>query len=247
LAGVRSALVTGSSRGIGLGIAQRLATQGHALTIAGRDRQRLSDVASTLRGAGAPEVVVAAGDILDDGYLAELVSIHQTQFATLDTLIINAGAGSSGLLADFHLKRFDKQIAVNLRSAFIIIQTALPLLRVAAAANPNVGAKVVALASITGIYAEAELAAYGAAKAGLMSLCRSVNLEENQHGVAATAIAPGYVDTDMAQHIHDVIPAERMIRISDVVEVVDACLRMSRWAIVPEIVIARSGSTGVCA
>ncbi|WP_459976347.1 SDR family NAD(P)-dependent oxidoreductase, partial [Mycobacterium avium] len=109
-----SALITGSSRGIGFGIASRLAERGYALTVAGRDADRLADAALALEQLGAPEVVCAAGDVREDGYLADIVDAHQRRFLTLDALIVNAGAGSAGPLADFHVARFDKQIAVNL-------------------------------------------------------------------------------------------------------------------------------------
>jgi 3-oxoacyl-[acyl-carrier protein] reductase len=239
-----TALITGATRGIGLGIATRLAERGFGLTIAGRDGERLAEVATTLCQRGAQGVLVMPGDILDDDYLAELVTAHAARFGTLDALVTNAGAGSAGRLADFHPKRFDKQIAVNLRSAFVLIQHALPVLRGTAKGSAH-GAKIVAMASLTGVHAELELAAYGAAKAALISLCRSVNLEENANGVAATAVAPGYVDTDMSEFKHGVLAAADMITVGDVVEVVDMCLRLSRRSIVPEVVIARSGSRAV--
>jgi NAD(P)-dependent dehydrogenase (short-subunit alcohol dehydrogenase family) len=237
----RSALVTGSTRGIGFGIAARLAEQGYGLTVAGRDHTRVEEVVAVLRGRGAPDVVGRSGDVLDDEYLAGLVDAHVDRFAGMNALVVNAGAGSSGPVIDFHPKRFDKQIAVNLRSAFILIQHALPRLRLTAGGSAH-GAKIVAMASITGMHAEAELAAYGAAKAGLISLCRSINLEENANGVAATAVAPGYVDTDMAEFKHGVLAREDMITVDDVVEVVDMCLRLSKRAIVPEVAIARAGT-----
>jgi 3-oxoacyl-[acyl-carrier protein] reductase len=76
----RSALVTGASRGIGLGIALSLARRGHALTIAARDQERLEVVAADLRAAGASDVLPVAGDIADEVYLADLVGAHATRF-----------------------------------------------------------------------------------------------------------------------------------------------------------------------
>jgi NAD(P)-dependent dehydrogenase (short-subunit alcohol dehydrogenase family) len=240
-AGNAAVMITGASRGIGLGVASRLAQRGCALTIAGRTEERLQEVAAFLRQKGAPDVALLAGDILDDDYLKRLVAQHTERFGRMDALVTNAGAGSAGLLAEFHPKRFDKQVATNLRSAFVLVQAALPLLR-ATAQGGSWGAKVVAMASMTGVYAERELAAYGAAKAGLISLCRSINIEENANGIQATAVAPGYVDTDMSEFKHDVLSAGEMITIDDVVEVVDMCLRLSRRAVVAEVVITRSGS-----
>jgi short-subunit dehydrogenase len=236
--------VTGASRGIGLGIATRLAQRGYALTVAARDPHRLASVTEQLCAAGAREVQAVPGDIGDEGYLDDLVAQHAARFDQVDALVLNAGVGSAGALADFHPRRFDKQVTLNLRAPYVLLQQALPHLRKAAAANPSRGAKVVALSSITGVYAEPELAVYGATKAALTSLVRSVNREEAGNGVCATAICPAYVDTDMAAFVHDRIPADDMIEVGDVVEVVDACLRLSARAAVPEIVIARSRSDG---
>lgn len=205
-----SALVTGASRGIGLGIATRLAERGFATTISARDPERVDSVAKQLLAAGAPEVSAVAGDIGNESYLVDLVLAHADRFGTLDALILNAGVGSGGPLADYHPRRFDKQVALNMRAPFVLLQQALPLLRAAAAAEPDRGAKIVALASITGVYAEPDLSVYGATKAAVISLIQSVNREESGRGVCAMAIAPAYVDTDMAAYVHDRIAPEEV-------------------------------------
>jgi NAD(P)-dependent dehydrogenase (short-subunit alcohol dehydrogenase family) len=240
----RSALVTGASRGIGLGIATRLAEHGYGLTLGARDPERLGSVAQQLRKAGASDVQALAGDVADEAYLGDLVAAHAARFDLLDALILNAGVGSAGPLVEFHPRRFDKQVTVNLRAPFVLLQQAMPLLRRAAAQRPARGAKVVALCSITGVYAEPDLAVYGATKAALTSLVRSVNREESGNGVCATAISPAYVDTDMAAYVHERIPAETMLEVGDVVAMVDACLQLSARAAVAQIVMARSSSNG---
>ncbi|MFJ6263258.1 SDR family NAD(P)-dependent oxidoreductase [Rhodococcus erythropolis] len=238
-----SALITGASRGIGLGIATRLAEQGYDLTISARDPERLDAVARDLRAAGAKEVLVAAGDMADPTAVEQLVDAHADRFDTLNALVLNAGFGSSGSIAAYPMRRFDTTIDVNLRAPLSLLQRALPLLRSAAAADPARGSKVVALASITGVYAEAGLAVYGATKAALISLIETLNAEESAHGVTATAIAPAFVDTDMATWIHDRIPPETMIQVGDIVELVDALLRLSSCAVVPTIVVGRAGAS----
>ncbi|MFB1298566.1 SDR family oxidoreductase [Mycobacterium sp. pW049] len=239
----RSVLLTGASRGIGLAIGHRLAQQGFGLTLAGRDKHRLEEVARDLHAGGAADVAVAEGDVRDDTYLHALVETHRATFETMDALLLNAGAGAAGSLSEFHIKRFDKQISLNLRAPFLLVQNSLPLLR-ASARESERGGKVIAMASITGMHAEPELAGYGAAKAALISLCRSINAEENVNGVQATALAPGYVATSMSDFKHDVLPPEQMIPVSDVVEIVDALLRMTRRTVVSEIALVRSGISG---
>ncbi|MFE3546726.1 SDR family NAD(P)-dependent oxidoreductase [Nocardia sp. NPDC059177] len=238
----RSALISGASRGIGRGIAHRLAEQGYALTISARDADRLEVVAGELRAAGAPQVVPVAADMADEEGIARVVAAHADRHDSLSALILNAGVGTAGTLAESSMRRFDKTLAVNVRAPLQLIQGVLPLLRAGAAAEPARGAKVIALSSITGVYAEAGLAVYGAAKAALISLLATLNAEESGNGVTATALAPGYVDTEMSAWIHDRIPPETMLTVNDVVELVDAILRLSARAVVPDIVISRAGA-----
>src|SRR5690606_16011933 len=144
----------------------------------------------------------------------------------MDVLVLNAGVGTAGPIDSLPIRRLDRSIEVNLASTFILVQHSLPLLR-AAAAHPERGAKVIALSSITGVYAEPGLAAYGATKAGLISSMETLNSEESGRGVTATAISPGYVDTDMSAWVTESIPAHSMIPVSDVVAVVDMLLALS--------------------
>jgi 3-oxoacyl-[acyl-carrier protein] reductase len=238
-----SALVTGASRGIGLGVAMRLAEQGYGLTISARGEERLEKAAAQLREAGAAEVRAIAADLADPEAAAQVVAAHEKSFGTMRALILNAGVGTAGAIAEFPAHRFDKTLAVNLAAPFALLQSSLPLLRAAAAADPGRGAKVVALSSITGVYAEAGLAAYGATKAALISLVETLNLEESGNGVSASAIAPAYVDTDMSDWIKEKIPAETMLEVNDVVELVDALLKLSSRAVLPRLVLSRAGAS----
>ncbi|MGM7644974.1 SDR family NAD(P)-dependent oxidoreductase [Nocardia sp. JW2] len=240
----RSALISGASRGIGLGIAKHLAQQGYSLTITARDADRLRAVAAELRADGAAEVIVAAADMSDEEGVARVLGAHTDRFATMSALILNAGVGTAGPLAESSMRRFDKTIEVNVRAPIQLIQGALPLLRAGARENPGRGAKVIALSSITGVYAEAGLAVYGAAKAALISLLATLNAEESGNGVTATAIAPAYVDTEMSAWIHDQVPPDQMLAVNDIVEMVDALLRLSARAVVPTIVMSRAGTDG---
>lgn len=238
-----SALVTGATRGIGLGVATRLAEHGFSLTISARHTERLAEVAVQLREAGAKEVRTVAADLADPEAPARVIAGHAESFGSMKALILNAGVGTAGAIAEFPARRFGKTVAVNLNAPFALMQAALPLLRSGAAADPGGGAKVIALASIAGVYAEAGLAAYGATKAGLISLVETLNAEESGNGVTASAIAPGYVDTDMSDWIKDRIPADEMIEVSDVVELVDALLKLSSRAVLPRLVVSRAGAS----
>jgi 3-oxoacyl-[acyl-carrier protein] reductase len=237
-----SALVTGASRGIGRAIAERLATGGFDLTLSGRRLEPLREVASTLAAAGIKTATVPA-DMADEAAVRGLAHAHATQFGDMNLLVLCAGFGASGAIDGYPIRRFDQQVQVNMRAPLVLIQQSLPALRRAAASYPERGARIVALASLTALAPEPGLAAYAATKAALISLCQSVNAEESASGVAATAISPGYVDTEMSSWVRDRIDPADMIKAGDVAELVVALTRLSVRAVIPSIVIARRGET----
>jgi 3-oxoacyl-[acyl-carrier protein] reductase len=238
----RSALVTGASRGIGLEIANRLAGEGYDLTVSARRSEGLLEAADGLRDGGGVGVHPVVANLANDAEVSGIVSEHAARYGCLDLLVLNAGVGAVGQIAEMSAKNYVLVLNVNLKAQFLLIQQALPLLRKAAALDPRRGARVVALASITGVAAEPGLSAYGASKAGLISMCETLSLEESENGVSATAISPGYVATDMTSGMHDTVEEASMVPASDVAELVVALSRLSAKAVVPNIVISRAGS-----
>ena len=235
----RSALVTGASRGIGAAIADRFAADGWDLTISARGREALEKKAAELLERGAGRVEVLPADMTDADAISALGTAHAEAFGRFDALIVNAGMGSKGAIADLPVKRFDRLYEVNVRAPYILLQSVLPALR--ATAEAHGAAKVIAVASITGVYPEPELSAYGATKAALISLCETFNLEESRSGVSATTIAPGYVNTDMTDWLKDRIPADEMITADDIAVIAHSITQLSRYAVLPNVVITRPG------
>jgi short-subunit dehydrogenase len=137
----RTALVTGASRGIGLGVAEYLAEQNYSLTVTARDSTALSAVRRRLRRLGAGEVAAVAGDIADPAHHKRLITEHTARFDTMTALIPNDGVATAGDITDLPSHRLDKTVTVNLRGPFRLLQFALPALRAAAAAYPDRGAK----------------------------------------------------------------------------------------------------------
>ena len=242
-----SAVVTGASRGIGHGIALALAGRGWSLTLVARDPDRLEAAAASARSAGAASVRTVAADLADADAASVVLAAHAEEFGSVDAMVLAAGVGSAARLAGYPISRYDKQFALNTRAPFLLVSEGMPMLRAAAAARPSHGAKVVALASIGGVFAEPGLSVYGATKAALIALCRGVNAEESAGGVTATAIAPAYVDTDMTAWVHDTVPPETMIPVGDVVTAVLAVLDLSPRTVVNELVLSRAGTSGTSA
>ncbi len=223
----RAALVTGGSSGIGLAIARLLRDEGYGLTLVSRTPEKIEAAAAEL-GAFA-----VAANVADPDDCARAVTAHQEHFGRLDVLVNSAGVGIGGLVEDLDLKKLDMQLDINLRGLFLVTQAAIPMLREARG-------WIVNLASIAGTVPTPGLATYGATKAAVIALTRSLNAELDAAGVRAIAICPGFVDTPMAQWSG--LEKEEMIRPEDCAEVVRMCLRLSPAARIPQVVIERMGS-----
>ena len=223
----RAALVTGGSSGIGLAIARMLRDDGFELTLVSRRPERVEAAAEEL---GAVAVAADVGDAAD---CARLVAEHRERFGRLDVLVNSAGIGIAGTVEDLPAKHFDLQLGVNLRGLFLVTQAAIPLLR-------ESRGWIVNLASIAGTLPTPGLATYGATKAAVISLTRSLNEELDADGVRAVAICPGFVDTPMAQWSG--LAGDEMIQPEDCAEIVRMVLRLSPHARVPQVVIERAGS-----
>jgi NAD(P)-dependent dehydrogenase (short-subunit alcohol dehydrogenase family) len=223
---VKTALVTGGSSGIGLAIARALHGEGYGLTLAARKVERL-DAAGKELGAQTLSV-----DVRDEDACRGLVAAHVERFDGLDVLVNSAGVGIAGQIGDLATKAWDLQQDVNLRGTFLMTREALPHLRASRG-------YVVNLASIAGTIPTPGLAGYGASKAAVISLTRSLLREEAESGVRATALCPGFVDTPMTTWTG--LGAEEMIRPEDCAELVLSLLRLSPAARVPAIVVERAG------
>jgi NAD(P)-dependent dehydrogenase (short-subunit alcohol dehydrogenase family) len=223
----RAALVTGGSSGIGLAIARALHEEGFELTLVSRRAEKVGAAADSL---GA---LAVAANVAEEEDCRRIVAEHRDRFGRLDMLVNSAGVGVGGLIEDLPAKHLDLQLDVNLRGLFLVTQAAIPLLREAKG-------WIVNLASIAGTVPTPGLATYGATKAAVIALTRSLNAELDGDGVRAIALCPGFVDTPMAQWSG--IEPEEMIRPEDCAEVVRMCLRLSPNVRIPQVVMERAGS-----
>jgi NAD(P)-dependent dehydrogenase (short-subunit alcohol dehydrogenase family) len=224
---VRSALVTGGSSGIGLAIARMLREEGFELTLASRTREKVEAAAAGLGVAGTQ------ADLSSEEDCARIVADHRDRFGGLDLLVNSGGIGIAGTTEALVTKHVDLQLGVNLRGLLLVTREALPLLKASRGWVVNV-------ASIAGTTATPGLTVYGATKAAVIAVTRSMNAELEGDGVRAIALCPGFVDTAMASWSG--IPPAEMIRPEDCAEVVRMCLRLSPNARIPSVVIERMGA-----
>ncbi len=236
----RAALVTGASRGIGLAIAELLGQEGYGLTLTARKPDTLEQTAAALRDKGF-EVEHRAANMADEEGIREVVAAHRERFGRLDVLVNNAGVGIGAAASEHKTKHVDLQLDVNLRAIVLFYRECLELLRAAGAEHHN--ALVVNLASIAGKSPQPWLSVYSATKAAVVSYSQAMNKELNSDGIKSVAFCPGFVDTDMTEFVKGQVPAEEMIRPSDIAEALRFLLHVSPACVIPEIIFQRPGET----
>jgi short-subunit dehydrogenase len=236
----RAAIVTGASRGIGYALAEALGEEGFALTVSARKPEGIERAAEELRGKGF-EVEHLAANMADEAAIREVVQRHRDRYGRLDVLVNNAGVGIGALAAEHQTKFVDMQLGVNLRSIVLCYRECLDLLRAAGAQHRN--AWVVNMASMAGKSPQPWLSVYAATKAAVIAYTRAMNKEVAADGVKSVAFCPGFVDTDMSDFIKQTVPAEEMLRTSDIAEALRFVLRVSRACVIPEIVFERPGES----
>jgi 3-hydroxybutyrate dehydrogenase len=223
----RVAVVTGSTSGIGLGIAQALAGAGAAVMLNGFGTPEAIEAA--LDSVGGPAAYSPA-DVSSRAAIAEMIAATEERFGLVDILVNNAGIQHVAPVADFPPEKWDAVLAINLSSAFHAIGHALPLMR-----EKGFG-RIINIASAHGLVGSPYKSAYVAAKHGILGLTKVVALETAEEGITCNAICPGYVWTPLVeaqiegQAASHGIPRERVIR-----EVLLAQQPNKRFASVAEI------------
>jgi short-subunit dehydrogenase len=236
----RAAIVTGASRGIGLALAEALGEEGFSLTITARKPETIERAAQDL-GAKGVEVEYLAANMADEGAIREVVARHRERYGRLDVLVNNAGVGIGAQATEHQTKYVDMQLDVNLRAIIIFYREGLEMLRAAGAEHGN--ALVVNMASLAGKSPQPWLSVYAATKAAVVAYTQAMNKELGGDRVKSVAFCPGFVDTDMSEFIKGSVPAEEMLRTSDIAEALRFLLRVSPACVVPEIIFQRPGET----
>jgi 3-hydroxybutyrate dehydrogenase len=186
----KTALITGSTSGIGLGIAKALASQGANIVLNG-----FGDVEGPKAEVAAlgVRVVYHGADMSKPAEIAAMMKFAAAEFGQVDILVNNAGIQHVAKIENFPVDRWDAIIAINMSSAFHATRLALPAMKTA-----NWG-RIINVASIHGLVGSAEKSAYVAAKHGVVGLTKVTALENATSGVTCNAICPGWVLTPLVQ------------------------------------------------
>ena len=183
----RTALVTGSTRGIGRAIAEALAGAGARVAVVGRDQAKAAEAAAAI-GGGAQGF---AADVGDPASITALVENVEKAFGQIDILVNNAGLTRDNILFRIKDDDWDTVLDANLRGAFLAIRaTSRGMIK-------RRWGRIINIASIVGITGNKGQANYAASKAGLIGLTKSVAKELGSRNVLVNAVAPGFIETDM--------------------------------------------------
>jgi len=225
------ALVTGSTSGIGLGIARSFASAGASVVINGFGKpEEIRDAIGTLQNETGAKAIYSAADMTKPDEIAGMVNLALEAFGRLDILVNNAGIFHVGPVDQVPVDKWDAVLAVNLSSAFHTTRHALPAMR------RQGGGRIINIASALGLVGLPLTSAYAAAKHGIVGLTRVVALETAEQNITCNAICPGNVWTPLAEaHIADQIQARGLPREEVIRNILLAEQPNKRFAMVEEI------------
>ncbi len=194
MAQAKTAIVTGSTSGIGLGIAEALAGAGMNVVLNGfGDALVIDDIQRRLTGKFGVKVLYHPADMTKPAEIEDLVNKAVEQFGQIDVVVNNAGIQHVSPIEEFPTEKWDAIIAINLTSAFHMTRLTF------GAMKARKWGRIINLASAHGLVASPFKSAYVAAKHGMLGLTKTVALEGAEHGVTVNAICPGYVKTPLVE------------------------------------------------
>lgn len=231
----KAAVVTGGSRGIGLGITRELARNGCRVAIAGRDPQALEGAIAELKAEGL-SISAKRCDVSDPDQVHEFFHAVRERMGKLDFVVNNAGAAHALANVDrLAPEEFRRVVDVNLFGTFLCCRAAIPLM--------TPGSAIVNNLSVAAHHPFAGMSAYNASKAGALALTNVLREELREKGIRVLALVPGAVDTDIWQQFWPDAPREKMLSVQDVARAVVLALSMPPNASIDEIRMGPASGT----
>lgn len=208
----KSVVVTGSTSGIGLGIARSFATEGANIMLNGLgDAAEIEKLRAGIEADFKVKVIYSPADMTRPAEIADMIGQARSELGSVDVLINNAGIQYVAPVDEFPPEKWDQIIAVNLTAAFHTVRAAVPLMKA------NRWGRIINIASAHGLIASPFKSAYIAAKHGMVGLTKTVALETAEQGITCNAICPGWVVTPLVDKQIDAQAAAHEMSRDDVV------------------------------
>jgi 3-oxoacyl-[acyl-carrier protein] reductase len=224
----KTALVTGASRGIGMGIALRFAKEGFSVMIFGRDEGSLKKVQHQIIDMGV-KCESFTGGVEDEEFALKSVKSIEERFGNIDVLINNAGTRVFKKVVDADLADFKKQVDANLYGVFNFTKAVLPgMIR-------EKKGDIITIASLAGKNPFATGSMYCATKHAVLGFSRSLMLEVREYNIRVAAICPGSVDTEFFDGLSMKPNKEKILKVEDVAESVMSIINLPAGALASEI------------
>jgi len=243
---MRNVIVTGGSRGLGLGIARRLATAGYAtIAVARKKSEPLTAAIDAVKRGKTGALHFAACDLGEIEKIADLVRGLRKEFGPIYGLVNNAAIGTDGVLATMHNAKIETLVRVNTLSPIVLTKYVVRQMMA------DGGGRVVNVSSIIGFTGYSGLSVYAATKASMLGFTRSLAREVGRLGVNVNAVAPGFMDTEMTQGLEGEQRAKvarrsalrRLPEVDDVANAVEFLLGEGGKSITGTVLTVDAGST----
>ncbi len=193
---MQTVIVTGGSRGLGLGIARKLVAAGYqVVAIARRESEQLACAMRPKEPGQRTSLYFKAFDLEDTSNIPNLVKELRKEFGSIHGLVNNAGLGTSGILGTMHDSQIERLVRLNTVSSIILTKYVLRSMMA------DGGGRIVNVASIVGFTGYSGLSVYSATKASMIGFTRSLAREVGPLGINVNAVAPGFLDTEMTDSL----------------------------------------------
>lgn len=210
------AIITGGGSGIGAATARLFAREGAKVVVTGRRSEPIAAVAAEVGG------VAVAGDTGDPAHAADAVAAAVSAFGGVDVVVASAGGGAGGSVGDIDDEGWRRTFDTNLHGPMMLTRAALPVML------ERGGGSIVLVASVNGMAAAPDSAAYDVSKAGLIALARAIAVDYGARGIRANALCPGWVITPMGDDAMDELGAAKGIGRQEAYDLATADVPMRR-------------------